>query len=205
MNTFQLTKVFERDALTGGINFTLSKEYRVGMIIFFIALSIIYASNIFEYQINDFLMGFLVALIAFGLIFALLPFSIAKRFGTVTFSKNSIELHHKPKSSNHALKETLHLDQADEIRLQIINGLELFSSFYVIQAEIKNADQTAEFGFVLKSGKEKETYLSILDQWYFRQYPVKEYAIDKSRIFKLQRGLKYKDIQKIKAEYGIEW
>jgi len=205
MNTFQLTKVFERDALTGGFSFTLSKEYRIGMSIFFIVLLIFYTANFFSYQINDFLMGVLAALSAFGIIFAIMPYSIAKKYGTVTFSENSIELRHKPKSSNHALKETLHLDQADEIRLQIINGLEFFSSFYVIQAEIFNDDRSIEFGFVLKSGKEKEAYLSILDQWYSEQYPVKEYAIDHSRIFKLKRSLKYEDIQKIKADYGIEW
>lgn len=205
MNTFQLTKVFERDALTGGFSFTLSKEYQIGITIFLMALSIIHLSNILSYQINDFLMGFFAALLAFGIILATVPFSIAKKYGAVTFSENTIELNHKPKSSNHTLKETLHLDQADEIRLQIISGLEFFSSFYVIQAEIFNGDQTTEFGFVLKSGKEKKAYLSILDQWYSEKYPVKEYAIDHSRIFKLKRGLKYEDIQKIKADYGIEW
>jgi hypothetical protein len=51
----------------------------------------------------------------------------------------------------------------------------------------------------------KEQYLEVLESWYRRGYSLEEYDVSGSRIFKLDRGKNYADVQKIKKEYDINW
>ena len=61
------------------------------------------------------------------------------------------------------------------------------------------------FGVVIKNRKQEEQYLEVLDSWYKAGYPVKEITGSGFRIFKLNQGKNYEDVQRIKRKYGIEW
>ncbi|MFP8488989.1 hypothetical protein ACKGJO_07785 [Gracilimonas sp. Q87] len=73
-----------------------------------------------------------------------------------------------------------------------------------MQFIVKQENDEASFGLTIKNRGEEKRYLKVLERWYKSECPVKEYHLGQ-RVFKLNEGRNYADIQRIKQEYGIEW
>lgn len=193
----------KKDSLTGNLTFTQSKEYRYGMVIY----GIFYCSSMLA---DDFgqdwftIPGFIIALVA--MIAAYFPYSFAKKAGTVHLREDEIEIDLYEKATyEHIPDSPVKLDELNEITINIVSSFRWWSSYIILQFIIDKDGEEKTFGVVIKNRKQEEQYLEVLDSWYKAGYPVKEITGSGFRIFKLNQGKNYEDVQRIKRKYGIEW
>lgn len=193
----------EKDSLTGNLTFTQSKEFRYGMAIY----GIFYCSSMLA---DDFgqdwftIPGFIIALVA--LVAAYFPYSFAKKAGTADLKKEQIEIDLDEKANfEHMPDSPVKLDELNEININIVSSFRWWSSYIILQFIINKDGEEKTFGVVIKNRKQEAQYLEVLESWYRAGYPVKEITGSGFRVFKLNQGQNYAEVQKIKKEYGIEW
>jgi hypothetical protein len=193
----------KKDSLTGNLTFTQSKEYRYGMVIY----GIFYCTSMLA---DDFgqawftIPGFIIALVA--MIAAYFPYSFAKKAGTAHLKENEIEIDLDENANyKHIPDSPVKLNELNEITINIVSSFRWWSSYVILQFMIDKDGDEKTFGVVIKNRKQEAQYLKVLDSWYRAGYPVKEITGSGFRIFKLNQGKNYEDVQRIKREYGIEW
>ncbi|MDZ7805705.1 MAG: hypothetical protein U5K71_01150 [Gracilimonas sp.] len=201
MNEFTLNKIKgSKDSLTGRLTFTQTKEFKIGMVIYFIFYMGATLADDFGYDWFV-IPGFILAFISFGL--AYIPFSYSRNFGKVILQDDGIKL--KPKKDRNDFPDSpIDLTEITELKINIIQSFRWWSSYVIMQFIVKQENDEASFGLTIKNRGEENRYLKILDRWYKAGYPVKEYHLGQ-RIFKLNEGKNYADIQRIKQEYGLDW
>lgn len=193
----------QKDSLTGNLTFTQSKEYRYGMVIY----GIFYCTSMLA---DDFgqdwftIPGFIIALVA--LVAAYFPYSFAKKAGTAHLKKEEIEIDLDEQANfEHMPDSPVKLDELNEININIVSSFRWWSSYIILQFIINKDGEEKTFGVVIKNRKQEAQYLEVLESWYRAGYPVKEITGSGFRVFKLNQGQNYAEVQKIKQEYGIEW
>jgi hypothetical protein len=193
----------QKDSLTGNLTFTQSKEYRYGMVIY----GIFYCTSMLA---DDFgqdwftIPGFIIALVA--LVAAYFPYSFAKKAGTAHLKKEEIEIDLDEQANfEHMPDSPVKLDELNEININIVSSFRWWSSYIILQFIINKDGEEKTFGVVIKNRKQEAQYLEVLESWYRAGYPVKEITGSGFRVFKLNQGQNYAEVQKIKKEYGIEW
>jgi hypothetical protein len=202
MTEFTLSKIQgTRDAFTGRLNFAQTKEFKTGMAIYFIFYMLATLADDFGHEWFV-IPGFIIALIAF--ILSYIPFSSTKNAGKVILAEKQIKFHPKKDGSNFP-DSPINLEQISELEINIVQSIRLWSSYIILQFVIKEDGSESAFGLTIKNRKQEEQYLDILESWYKAGLPVREFDISGSRVFKLDQGKNYADIQKIKTEYGIDW
>ncbi|MEX2477903.1 MAG: hypothetical protein WD357_05670 [Gracilimonas sp.] len=193
----------KRDSLTGNLTFTQSKEYRYGMVVY----GIFYCASMLA---SDFgqdwftIPGFIIALVA--MIAAYFPYSFAKKAGTAHLKKDEIEIElDRNANYEHIPESPLKLDELNDITINIVSSFRWWSSYIILQFIIDQNGEEKTFGIVIKNRKQEEQYLEVLESWYRAGYPIKEITGTGFRVFKLNQGQNYAEVQKIKQEYGINW
>ncbi|MFD2533104.1 hypothetical protein [Gracilimonas halophila] len=193
----------EKDSLTGNLTFTQSKEYRYGMVIY----GIFYCTSMLA---DDFgqdwftIPGFIIAIVA--LVAAYFPYSFAKKAGTAHLKKEEIEIDLDEQANfEHMPDSPVKLDELNEININIVSSFRWWSSYIILQVIINKDGEEKTFGVVIKNRKQEAQYLEVLESWYRAGYPVKEITGSGFRVFKLNQGQNYAEVQKIKKKYGIEW
>lgn len=204
MATFTLSNLEgQKDSLTGNLTFTQSKEYRYGMVIY----GIFYCTSMLA---GDFghewftVPGFIIAIFAMGI--AYFPYSFAKKAGTANLDNNKIDIDLDKNANFKFLPESpVKLNELSEITINIVSSFRWWSSYIILQFIIEKNGEKHTFGVVIKNRKQEKQYLEVLESWYRAGYPVKEITGTGFRVFKLNQGKNYAEVQKIKQEYGIEW
>jgi len=197
MNEFTLSKIQgSKDSFTGRLTFAQTKEFKIGMAAYFIFyMAAVLADDLGQ---DWFVVpGFILAFIAF------IPLSYSRNSGKVVLTKNEIELH--PKKEDHDFPDSpIKLSNISELEINIIQSIRWWSSYVIMQFVVKENENESSFGLAIKNRSQEKQYLEALESWYRAGYPVKEYH-QGLRVFKLNQGKSYADIQKIKQEYGIQW
>lgn len=201
MNEFTLNKIKgSKDSLTGTLTFTQTREFKIGMVTYFI----FYMGATFADDLGQdwFVMpGFILAFITFAL--AYFPFSYSRNFGKVILQKDKIKL--KPKNNVNDFPDSpIDLTDISELEINIIQSFRWWSSYVIMQFVVKQENKESSFGLTIKNRGEEKRYLKVLERWYKSGYPVREYHLGQ-RVFKLNEGRNYADIQRIKQEYGLNW
>lgn len=176
------------------ISFALSQyEARMVLIVMISFLLIYFVTDSFEF--NALLAPFIVIVI-FSL--ALIIFPIGKP-GKVTLSNQSMVcewVKGKP-------KERIPLDHITNLSIYTMQKTRFFT-FIVLHFVAEHRGTVTEFGVIIKRRKLKKQYLDVLESWYRKGLPVKEFDQLGNRVFKLNYR-NYADVQTIKSEYSIEW
>lgn len=204
MATFPLSNLEgEKDSLTGNLTFTQSKEYRYGTVIY----GIFYCTSMLA---DDFgqdwftIPGFIIAVLA--MFAAYFPYSFAKKAGTAHLKKDKIEIDLEEDADfEHIPDSPVKLDELNEININIVSSFRWWSSYIILQFIINKDGEEKTFGVVIKNRNQEAQYLEVLESWYRAGYPVKEITGTGFRVFKLNQGQNYAEVQKIKQEYGIDW
>ncbi|MEX0721949.1 MAG: hypothetical protein WD059_14835 [Balneolaceae bacterium] len=202
MSTFTLSKLQgSKNSFTGRLTFAQTKEFKIGMVTYFIFYMGAMLADDFG-QDWFVIPGFILAFIAF--IMAYFPLSYSRNSGEVILTKDEIELHSK--KEDHSFPESsIRLTNISELEINIVQSIRWWSSYVIMQFIVKQDETESSFGLTIKNRSQEKQYLEALESWYRAEYPVKEYDIQGSRIFKLYQGKSYANIQQIKTEYGINW
>lgn len=190
-----------KDSFTGRVTFAQTREFKIGMAVYFTSyLGAIFADDLgYDWFIIP---GFVIAFIAFGL--AYFPIWSNKNAGKVILGENEIET--KPKKEDDYFPNSpISLETIVELDINIIQSIRWWSSFVIMQFVIKQNDAEESFGVTIKNRSQEKQYLETLESWYRAGYPLKELNANGTRVFKLNQGKNYAEIQKIKQEYGIDW
>lgn len=190
-----------KDSFTGRLTFAQTREYKIGMVIYFtFYLGATFADDLgYDWFIVP---GFIIAFIAFGLSY--FPIWSSKNAGKAILSENQIET--KPKKEDDYFPDSpINLETITELEINIIQSFRWWSSYVIMQFVIKEGDEEKSFGVTIKNRAEEKQYLNVLDSWYRAGYPVKEINATGARVFKINQGKNYADVQQIKQEYGIDW
>lgn len=143
-----------------------------------------------------------VAIIA--LMLAGIQFFPNKNAGLALLTERDIQLHPK-KDDGYFPSSPILLEQNTKVVITTVSSIRWWSSYILLHVEIINNDSSSFFGLTIKNRKQEKQYLKVLDSWYSNGFPIEEYAGAGGRVFKLEQGNSYADIQKIKSEYGINW
>lgn len=193
----------KKDSLTGKLTFTQSKEYRYGMVIY----GLFYCTSMLADDVGQewfTIPGFIIALAA--MITAYFPYSFAKKTGVAHLKEDEIEINLDGNVYyEHIPESPVKLDELNEITINIVSSFRWWSSYIILQFIIDEDGEEKTFGIVIKNRKQEAQYLEVLDSWYKAGYPVKEITGSGFRVFKLNQGQNYAEVQKIKKEYDIEW
>lgn len=202
MNEFTLSKIQgTKDSFTGRLTFAQTREFKIGMVAYFIFyLGATFADDLGQ---DWFVVpGFILAFIAFFM--AYIPLSYSRNSGKVVLTKDEIELH--PKKLDYDFPDSpIKLTNISELEINIVQSIRWWSSYVIMQFVVKQDETESSFGLTIKNRSQEKQYLEVLESWYRAGYPIKEYDIQGSRIFKLNQGKNYAEVQKIKREYQIEW
>lgn len=202
MNEFTLGKIQgNKDLITGKLTFTQTKEYKIGIIAYFVLyMAATFADNFgYDWFVVP---GFILAIVAFVL--AYIPFSNSKKAGKVILHNDDIELYPKKEDGDFPVSP-IDLDKISELEINIVQSIRWFSSFVILQFVVKQGKSESNFGLTIKNRNKEKQYLDVLESWYRAGYPIREYDTQGARIFKLKQGKNYAEIQNIKKEYGLEW
>ncbi|MEX0856891.1 MAG: hypothetical protein WD016_01995 [Balneolaceae bacterium] len=196
---FTLSKIQgSRDSFTGRLTFAQTKEFQIGIATYFIFYM---GANLADDFGQDWFVvpGFILAFIA-----AYIPLSYSRNSGKIILTKDEIEL--QPKKEDFDFPDSpIKLASVSELEINIVQSFRWWSSYVIMQFVVKQGETESSFGMTIKNRKQEKQYLEVLESWYRAGHPVKEYDIQGSRIFKIEQGKSYADIQKIKSEYGITW
>lgn len=185
----------------GSFNFTQTIEYKIGMGIFLSFYLISSFSPNFGFS-RFVLPGFFIALLGFAI--AGIPYTISKSAGKVLLGK--ISIHITPKKHEKAFPDSpINLEHLSEIEINTVSSFRWFSSYLVLQCVIRENGSESFFGIVIKNREQEKQYLEVLESWYRTGYPIKEYNVQGVRVFKIDQGKSYEDIQKIKTNYKLDW
>jgi len=189
------------DNFTGRLTFAQTWEFKIGMFIYFtFYLGATFADDFgYDWFVVP---GFIIAFIAFGLSY--IPMSFSKNAGNVTLHEKKIGINPK-KDDNYFPDSPINMESITELEINVIQSIRWWSSYVIMQFVVKKDDEDKSFGVTIKNRNQEKQYLAVLDSWYRAGYPVKEMNATGTRVFKLNEGKNYADIQRIKKEYGLDW
>lgn len=84
-------------------------------------------------------------------------------------------------------------------------GIDLRDTFFIDLKVTAKDGEVTKLKFYINTKAQINTLKSVLETWYKKKYPVKEFMETGARNFLLNQNPSYAEIQKIKEEYGIEW
>ncbi|SMO45746.1 hypothetical protein [Gracilimonas mengyeensis] len=206
MAEFSLVDVQNKeDPLTGKVTFTESKSFRVIMGITAVLIISFFVLDFFELGLPEWTeLLSLIALIV-GYILAFFAYFFSRNAGIVTFKENQIEITPK-RNPDQFPGSPIHLHQQTKIRINTMQSFQWFSSRVLLFVLITHPDGSEDrFGFMIKNKQKKQQYLEVLESWYRAGYKVEEHDQFGNRVFKINQGKSYEDVQKIKKEYGLDW
>jgi hypothetical protein len=193
-----------KNELTLRFTFTETTEFKIFMIIYSVCMIIFYITIMMD---SDRLIPLKITLLSVGVISFILarnPFYSAKKVGSAVLTENEIHLHPQ-KDDKQFPVSPISLEQITKVVISTVSSIHWWSSFYLLHVEIFDHDNSSAFGITIKNRKQEKQYLAVLDSWYRNGFPIVEYGIKGYRVFKLEQGTSYADIQKIKKENGINW
>ncbi|WP_421775188.1 hypothetical protein [Gracilimonas sp.] len=202
---FNLTHLsVSKDPLTDRTTFTETLEFRLWMAVAASCMISIYLFDLLGLELAGWQQMLLAAGMVVGYGFAFMGVLFRSSAGKAVFSEDEIRLQPTKKKDKYP-DSPIPVTKNSEIKIYVVQKLNWFTPKAILQFSISNDDQENEFTIKLGNKKTKEQYLELLEGWYRGGYSLEEYDISGSRIFKLDRGKSYADIQKIKSEYGISW
>ncbi|MGN8225979.1 hypothetical protein [Gracilimonas sp. BCB1] len=202
---FNLTHISaNKDPLTDRITFTETLEFRLWMTVAASCMISVYIFDMLDVDLAGWQQMLLAAGMVIGYGFAFMGILFRRSAGKAVISENEIKLHPTKKKDKYP-DEPISVTESSEIKVYVVQKLNWFTPKAILQFTVTNNSQENEFTIKLGNKKTKEQYLELLEGWYRGGYSVEEYDISGSRIFKLDRGKSYADIQEIKSEYGISW
>lgn len=205
MNEFELLKSgLTKDKSTGNIFFTETPEFRIGMAMVVAILLSRYSLDYLNLTIpewGDFLLGAGMVLV-YGFAFTFL--FLSRNAGKVIISPDQISI--KPKKHREKYPSSpITIDSKSEIRIYLMKSINFGFKRTLLHVQVTNDGSELNFGMLLKNRKKHLQYFEVLEGWYRDGYSVHEFDQLGGRIFKINQGKNYADVQKIKQEYGIEW
>ena len=202
---FNLTHLSaSKDPLTDRVTFAETIEFRLWMVV---AASCVISISVID-MLDIQLAGWQEALLAAGMVigygFAFMGVLFRGSAGKAELSENEIKLHPTKKKDTFP-DSPIEINSNTDIKIYVIQKLNWFTPKIVLQFYVFNGENAENFSIKLGDKKSKEQYLDMLESWYRKGYSLEEFDVSGSRIFKLDRGKNYADVQKIKKEYGISW
>ncbi len=202
---FNLTHISaNKDPLTDRVTFTETLDFRLWMTVAASCLISIYIFDMLDVDLEGWQQMLLAAGMVIGYGFAFMGVLFRSSAGKAIVSGNEIQLHPTKKKDTYP-DSPIPVTKNTEIKIYVVQKLNWFTPKAILQFSVTNDGEENEFTIKLGNKKAKEQYLELLEGWYRGGYSLEEYDISGSRIFKLDRGKSYADIQKIKSEYGISW
>lgn len=202
---FNLTHLSaSKDPLTDRITFTETIEFRLWMAVAILSYLSFHLFSLLDIELAGWqymLLG-VATVLFYGLAFMSVLFRSSA--GKAVVTGDEIRLH--PKKKKEAYPDSpIEITKDTDIKIYVVQKLNWFTPKAILHFSVSNDSHENEFTIKIGNKKTKEQYLELLEGWYRGGYSLKEYDISGSRIFKLDRGKSYADIQKIKSEYGISW
>ncbi|MDR9419409.1 hypothetical protein [Gracilimonas sp.] len=183
---------------------TETPEYRIGIALVLAMFFSYYTLDHLNLNIpewGDFLMA---AGMVFGYGFAFTSLFLSRHAGKVNISHQRISI--QPKKNPEKYPDSpIYIDENSEIRIYLMKSIKFGYHRTLLHMQVANDGDESNFGMLLKNKEKHEQYFELLEGWYRAGYDVHEFDQLGSRIFKLNEGTNYADVQRIKKEYGIEW
>ena len=202
---FNLTHlVASKDPLTDRVTFTESIEFKLWTTVAILSYLSFHLFTLLDIELADWQVMLLAATMVIGYGFAFMGVLFRKSASKAELTENEIQLFPTKKEEQFP-DSPIEVNTDSEIKVYVIQKLNWFSPKLILQVSISNGEEPETFTIKLGSKKSKEQYLEVLESWYRRGYSLEEYDVSGSRIFKLDRGKNYADVQEIKKEYGINW
>ena len=202
---FNLTHLSaSKDPLTDRITFTETLEFRLWMVVAASCLISIHLFDMLEIDLAGWQQMLLAAGMVVGYGFAFMGILFRKSAGKAVISEQEIHLHPTKKKEKFP-DAPIAVSKNSEIKIFVVQKLNWFTPKAILQFSVTNEGHENDFTIKLGSNKAKAQYLEVLESWYRSGYSLEEYDLSGSRVFKLDQGKNYAEIQKIKSEYGISW
>ncbi|MEX0844833.1 MAG: hypothetical protein WD022_06105 [Balneolaceae bacterium] len=205
MSEFGLLKISSKeDPLTGRVTFTETIQFKITMSIAMSVVITIFILDILNYDLpnwTEFLFG-AGMVIAYSIAFITLFFS--RNAGKVKFSENEISVH--PKKNPDLFPDSpIDIDSNTKISINTLQSFRFLFTRTLLYIVVSKGDSEYRFGMIIKNREKEQQYLEVLESWYRTGYKVKEYDQLGNRVFKINQGKNYAEVQHIKQKYGIEW
>lgn len=202
---FNLTNlVASKDPLTDRVTFTESIEFRLWIAVAVFSYLSFQVFNMMDIELASWQVMLLSAGIVIGYGFAFMGVLFRKSSGKAEVSENEIQLFPTKKKEQFP-DSPIKVTGSSEIKIYLIQKLNWFTPKMILQFSITNNNKTDSFSIKVGDKETKEQYLQVLEGWYRAGYSLQEFDVQGSRVFKIDRGKNYADVQKIKEEYGISW
>jgi hypothetical protein len=205
MTEFDLIKISsKKDPLTGRVSFTESIQFKISIGIAVAAILSLFTLDFFNFNVPEWANFFISMGTVLGYSFAFIALLFSRNAGTVEMGQDKIYI--TPKRNEGAFPDSpIHLSEDSNIRISVIQSARFPINRTLLHIEILDDKDPLDFGMVLRNKKKHQQYFEVLESWYRTGYEIKEFDQLGSRVFKLNQGKNYADVQKIKQEYGIEW
>ncbi len=205
MTEFDLSNIdSKKDSLTGKVTFTESIQFKISMSVVCSAVITIFILDNLNYSLPEWTDFFFGAGMIIGYSFAFLALFFSHNAGKAGLSQDQISIH--PKKSPEKFPDSpITLNASSKISINIIQSFRFGLIRTLLHLAVSNDDSESEFGIILKGRNEERQYLEVLESWYRAGYSVKEYNQIGTRVFKINQGTNYAEVQKIKQEYDVDW
>lgn len=205
MTELDLLKIgSKKDTLTGRVSFTESIQFKISMGIVVAAILSISTLTLLDFDVPEWANFFISMGTVLGYSFAFIALFFSRNAGSVKIDHDKISI--TPKKNKDAFPSSpINLNENSKIRLSVIQATRFPVHRTLLHVEILGIEDPLDFGIVLRNKKKHQQYYEVLESWYRAGYEIREFDQLGSRVFKLNQGKNYADVQKIKQEYGIEW
>ena len=205
MTEFDLLKIGSKpDPLTGKVSFTESIQFKISMGIAIAAVLSIFTLDMMNFDVPEWLNFFISMGTVIGYTFAFMALLFSHNTGKVYFSSNKIVI--DPKKDTEEFPDSpIQINPESQIKISVIQSARFPINRTLLHFQIVKSNTVSDFGVLLKNKQKHQQYYDVLDSWYRAGYKIKEYDQLGSRVFKLNQGKNYEDVQRIKREYELEW
>ncbi|MFP8488990.1 hypothetical protein ACKGJO_07790 [Gracilimonas sp. Q87] len=205
MNQFDLLKPsFRKNEPSHKPYYPEAIEYRVGISVTIAVLLSIYTLDYFDLNLpswGELLLGFIM-IVGYG--FAFISLFLSRNAGKVIISPHRIAL--KPKKNPEKYPSSpIYVNEETEINIYLMKSIQFGMQRTLLHFQVINGNRVSDFGMLLKNKQKHQQYYDVLESWYKAGFNINEFDQLGSRVFKLNEGKNYEDVQKIKQEYGLEW
>ena len=181
-----------------------SIEFRIGMGAVAAGMFSYFTLDLLNLDLPDW-GDFVMALsITIGYGYAFISLLLSRNAGKVNVSTQRISIQPKRDAENYPTSP-IYIDKDSEIRIYLMKSIRFGLHRTLLHLQVTNGEEQSDFGIVLKNKKEHQQYLAVLESWYRAGFNVHEFDQLGGRVFKLNQGKNYAEVQKIKQEYGIDW
>lgn len=194
----------KKDSLTGKVTFTESIQFKVSMSVVSSSIITVFILDTLNYSLpvwTDFVFG---AGMVIGYSFAFLALFFSHNAGKAELFPNQIFIHPK-KHTEKFPDSSMTLNANTKIKINTIQSFRFGLVRILLHLELSHDENGSEFGIILKGNKQERQYLEVLESWYRAGYSIKEYDQIGNRVFKLNHGKNYAEVQRIKREYDLDW